>query len=47
MSCADRDMQCDVKNTSQYQLLPGLVNVFVDGSMVSRAQIQVGLGTLT
>jgi hypothetical protein len=33
--------QCEVTNTSEYRLLPGPVNVFMDDSSVSRTQIQV------
>jgi hypothetical protein len=36
---ADRLEQCAVKNTSDYHLLPGTVNVFLDGSYVSKTDI--------
>lgn len=32
-------LQCAVKNTSDYHLLPGTVNVFLDGSYVSKTDI--------
>ncbi|EJD06530.1 uncharacterized protein FOMMEDRAFT_117379 [Fomitiporia mediterranea MF3/22] len=32
-------LQCEVKNTSQYRLLPGSVNVFLDNSPVSKTNI--------
>lgn len=32
-------LQCGVKNTSDYHLLPGMVNVFLDGSYVSKTNI--------
>ncbi|KAL5486028.1 hypothetical protein ACEPAI_7072 [Sanghuangporus weigelae] len=32
-------LQCEVKNTSEYRLLPGSVNVFLDNSPVSRTTI--------
>jgi len=32
-------LQCAVKNTSDYHLLPGIVNVFLDGSYVSKTNI--------
>lgn len=32
-------LQCTVKNTSDYHLLPGTVNVFLDGSYVSKTEI--------
>ncbi|KAL5504176.1 hypothetical protein ACEPAH_8249 [Sanghuangporus vaninii] len=34
-------LQCEVKNTSEYRLLPGSVNVFLDNSPVSRTTINV------
>ena len=36
---SDRLEQCAVKNTSDYHLLPGTVNVFLDGSYVSKTDI--------
>ena len=36
---ADHLGQCAVKNTSDYHLLPGTVNVFLDGSYVSKTNI--------
>ena len=35
----DHFEQCTVKNTSDYHLLPGTVNVFLDGSYVSKTDI--------
>ncbi|KAL5525761.1 hypothetical protein ACEPAG_7098 [Sanghuangporus baumii] len=32
-------LQCEVKNTSEYRLLPGSVNVFLDNSPVSKTSI--------
>jgi uncharacterized protein (TIGR02231 family) len=32
--------QCEVKNTSEYRLLPGAVSVFLDDSFVSKTRIQ-------
>jgi hypothetical protein len=34
-------LQCEVKNTSEFRLLPGSVNVFMDNSSVSRTSIGV------
>lgn len=34
-------VQCEVKNTSEYRLLPGPVSVFLDDSYVSKTTIQV------
>jgi hypothetical protein len=34
-------LQCEVKNTSEYRLLPGVVSVFMDDSLVSTTSIQV------
>ena len=34
-------LQCTVKNTSEYRLLPGPVSVFLDDSFVSKTRISV------
>ena len=39
MLIANRLEKCAVKNTSDYHLLPGTVNVFLDGSYVSKTDI--------
>lgn len=39
ISITDRLEKCAVKNTSDYHLLPGIVNVFLDGSYVSKTNI--------
>lgn len=36
-------LQCSVKNTSDYRLLPGPVSVFLDDSFVSKTRISVSI----
>ncbi|EJD04807.1 uncharacterized protein FOMMEDRAFT_80022 [Fomitiporia mediterranea MF3/22] len=40
-------LQCEVKNTSQYRLLPGSVNVFLDNSPVSKTTINIRTALFT